>query len=279
MSDNIRVDSTLPETNADNKEQSLERPKEETNEKVKDNNEVTAGDDNEVDRLLGQIIDPELKESTNNENSIDKNDLMVNGERNNEPNMTENDNLHETQPTHNTAITTTNNQINAVANNSLSLLAQYDSQDSSSSSSESTSDAESSDKDSSTKSSSIDSAVSDSSVSSIHSEKSLNAIKMKIDEFEGVEDDDDPEEKRSRTPIKAIGELGIEDLPPIEDLHITMPEKECNLLGKITSIVDQLGKPFFFRYFENVLLLFLFSSSRIFAKCRSTRSRHYFIFG
>lgn len=258
MSDNLRIDSALPETNDDNKEQSLVSLKTETDEKFKDNNEVAAatGDNNiTVDSLLDRIVDTaEVKEdSSNNENSSDKNALMVNGEHNNEPIMTTNNvvgqsnNLNlqqqETQPIKDDATTTTdNNQINtnAVVNNSLSLLAQYDSHDSSSSSSsESSSDAESS------SSMDVDSADSESSVSSIHSAKSLNAIKKKIDEFEGVDDDEEPEEKLDRTPIKAIGELGIEDLPPIEDLHITVPEKECNLLGKITSIVDQLGKEVF----------------------------------
>lgn len=42
-------------------------------------------------------------------------------------------------------------------------------------------------------------------------------------------------------PIKSIGELGIEELPPIEDLKITVPEEECVELGKIMSIVEQLG--------------------------------------
>lgn len=43
-------------------------------------------------------------------------------------------------------------------------------------------------------------------------------------------------------PIKAKGEFGIEDLPPIAELTITVPESECVELGKISGIVDTLGK-------------------------------------
>lgn len=43
-------------------------------------------------------------------------------------------------------------------------------------------------------------------------------------------------------PIKAKGELGIEDLPPIEDLTITVAESDCVELGKISGIVDTLGE-------------------------------------
>lgn len=42
--------------------------------------------------------------------------------------------------------------------------------------------------------------------------------------------------------IKAKGELGIKDLPPIEELTITVGESECVELGKISGIVDTLGK-------------------------------------
>lgn len=48
--------------------------------------------------------------------------------------------------------------------------------------------------------------------------------------------------KASKEVIRAKGEVGIEDLPPIEDLKITVPADECVELGKIISIVEQLGK-------------------------------------
>ena len=38
------------------------------------------------------------------------------------------------------------------------------------------------------------------------------------------------------------GEVAIEDLPPIEDLCISVPEEQCVELGKVTNIVDQLGE-------------------------------------
>lgn len=237
MSENTSLESALLETTEDNKEQSLENPKVESPEKFKDSNEVAANVDNAaIEHYLNQIIDPpESRDATKDNTST----TIVNEEQIKEPNMTTNSVSNESQSSPTAATTTTtstdNNQITAAANNSLSLLAQYDSNDSSSSS---TSDTESS-------SMEVDSADSESSLSSDESEKSLTAIKKKIDEFEAggeEEDDDDGEEKQSQAPIKAIGELGMEDLPPIEDLYITVPEKECNLLGKITSIVDQLGK-------------------------------------
>lgn len=42
--------------------------------------------------------------------------------------------------------------------------------------------------------------------------------------------------------MKTKGELGMDDLPPIAELTITVPESECVELGNITSIVDTLGK-------------------------------------
>lgn len=41
---------------------------------------------------------------------------------------------------------------------------------------------------------------------------------------------------------KVKGEMGLEDLPPIEDLTISVPNKECILMGTIYDIVDRLGK-------------------------------------
>lgn len=43
-------------------------------------------------------------------------------------------------------------------------------------------------------------------------------------------------------PIRAKGELGIEELPPIEELTITIPESECVQLGTISGVVDTIGK-------------------------------------
>lgn len=40
--------------------------------------------------------------------------------------------------------------------------------------------------------------------------------------------------------VKTVGELGIEDLPPIDSLHITLPETERLKVGKIFKFVDTL---------------------------------------
>lgn len=71
---------------------------------------------------------------------------------------------------------------------------------------------------------------------------SENRNPINLDFFdEDIEDDEDQDGniRTSRQP-KVKGELTLEDLPPIEDLHITVPEEECTELGKINSIVEQL---------------------------------------
>ncbi|XP_073822504.1 uncharacterized protein [Musca autumnalis] len=63
------------------------------------------------------------------------------------------------------------------------------------------------------------------------------------DDDEEDEDDDNSKGDNKRKPkqrIRAKGELLLEDLPPIHELKITVPEEECIELGKIHSIVDQL---------------------------------------
>uniref|UniRef100_A0A1B6MTW3 H/ACA ribonucleoprotein complex non-core subunit NAF1 n=1 Tax=Graphocephala atropunctata TaxID=36148 RepID=A0A1B6MTW3_9HEMI len=41
-------------------------------------------------------------------------------------------------------------------------------------------------------------------------------------------------------PIKARKELDLEDLPPIKDLKISVPEEDCTPIGKVFQIVDRL---------------------------------------
>lgn len=41
---------------------------------------------------------------------------------------------------------------------------------------------------------------------------------------------------------KVNGELGLDDLPPIEDLAISLPAQETTKIGTIASIVDRLGE-------------------------------------
>lgn len=62
-------------------------------------------------------------------------------------------------------------------------------------------------------------------------------------------DDDDIEETdpKTRGPIRVEGEFTIDSLPPIEDLKISVPEEECVVLGKVMSIVDQLGRSHLYR--------------------------------
>lgn len=43
-------------------------------------------------------------------------------------------------------------------------------------------------------------------------------------------------------PPKVRGELGLDDLPPIEDLAISLPAQETTTIGTVASIVDRLGK-------------------------------------
>lgn len=50
----------------------------------------------------------------------------------------------------------------------------------------------------------------------------------------------DADEKESG-PVKAKGELGINDLPPIEDLTIKISEAECVQIGHVSGIVETLG--------------------------------------
>lgn len=42
--------------------------------------------------------------------------------------------------------------------------------------------------------------------------------------------------------VKTKGELDLTDLPPIEDLKISVDEEKCQPVGCIKSIVDTLGK-------------------------------------
>lgn len=42
--------------------------------------------------------------------------------------------------------------------------------------------------------------------------------------------------------VKTKGELDISDLPPIEDLKISVDEAKCQPVGCIKNVVDTLGK-------------------------------------
>lgn len=85
-----------------------------------------------------------------------------------------------------------------------------------------------------------DSSTSDVEFLSEH-QNPINLDMFDLDNEVGGEEEDDEEGnlRTSRQP-RVKGELQLEDLPPIEDLHITVPEEECTELGKIHSIVEQL---------------------------------------
>uniref|UniRef100_A0A2A4JYQ3 H/ACA ribonucleoprotein complex non-core subunit NAF1 n=1 Tax=Heliothis virescens TaxID=7102 RepID=A0A2A4JYQ3_HELVI len=74
------------------------------------------------------------------------------------------------------------------------------------------------------------SASSDSDVDSV---KDIEEVSSG-DELEGQSKTGKPE-----TP-KVIGEMGLDDLPPIEDLAISLPAQETTKIGTIASIVDRL---------------------------------------
>ncbi|KAH8249578.1 hypothetical protein KR032_010646, partial [Drosophila birchii] len=71
-------------------------------------------------------------------------------------------------------------------------------------------------------------------------------IEKRINTEECDEEDEDEEEgaagdkSRRRQPPKVRGEMLLDELPPIHQLEITVPEDECVELGKVQSIVDQL---------------------------------------
>ncbi|KAH8409331.1 hypothetical protein KR222_000635 [Zaprionus bogoriensis] len=75
----------------------------------------------------------------------------------------------------------------------------------------------------------------------------LTVLRKKIDKRINTEDLDDDDDEfdddarpRRRQPPKVRGEMLLDELPPIEQLEITVPEDECIELGKVQSIVDQL---------------------------------------
>ena len=94
----------------------------------------------------------------------------------------------------------------------------------------------------------ISSDSSDSSSSSSEDDESSSDSESEKDEkdsaLESEEEQDSPKPKdlknKQRTTMKVKGEFLNSDLPPIEDLHISVPEFECVPLGKISSIVDDL---------------------------------------
>ncbi|XP_050091008.1 H/ACA ribonucleoprotein complex non-core subunit NAF1 [Anopheles aquasalis] len=56
-----------------------------------------------------------------------------------------------------------------------------------------------------------------------------------------VSSDDEEEESTAKAgPLRTKGEILLHELPPIEELTITVPEEECKPIGRIDSIVAQI---------------------------------------
>lgn len=133
-------------------------------------------------------------------------------------------------------------QTKAVLTSSLALLADYGlTSDSESSSSESSS------------SSSSSSEEDDVKVIDMVGYRNTATVSSGGSEAEGSDEEGDEVSERDRKTsesraranqrklIKTKGELDVCDLPPIEDLNISVPEHECQELGHVSSIVDQLA--------------------------------------
>lgn len=88
------------------------------------------------------------------------------------------------------------------------------------------------DDDSSSDEDSDSSSDDSSSSSSSDSSDDLEAIELEFDSAN--------KKKSGDGALKVRGEKTVEDLPPIEDLHISVPEAECIKIGKVQSIVAQL---------------------------------------
>lgn len=89
---------------------------------------------------------------------------------------------------------------------------------------------------------------SSSTVSDESADNYLKKIRKEIDKSIYIDKSDDEDDvnydakrkPKKREALRVKGELLLEDLPPIQDLHISVPAEECIELGHIQSIVDQL---------------------------------------
>ena len=71
-------------------------------------------------------------------------------------------------------------------------------------------------------------------------EKRIETMDDGEEEDEGDDNEGNAGKKKHKPKLKVKGEFLLEDLPPIQDLKITVQEDECIEFGKIHSIVDQL---------------------------------------
>lgn len=68
----------------------------------------------------------------------------------------------------------------------------------------------------------------------------LQKKRNELEKMIQIDDESEDEEGHKRQPPKCQGELLLDDLPPIEDLHITVPEQDCVELGSVSSVIEQL---------------------------------------
>lgn len=85
----------------------------------------------------------------------------------------------------------------------------------------------------------VDSDSDSSSDDSSDSDSDVDSVKD-IEEFSSGDELESNNRSGKLEPPKVHGELGLDDLPPIEDLAISLPSQETTKIGTITSIVDRL---------------------------------------
>lgn len=80
---------------------------------------------------------------------------------------------------------------------------------------------------------------SDSDSSSDSSDSDVDSVKDILEELSSSDETETPRAEKAEPP-RVQGELGLDDLPPIEDLAISLPAQEMTKIGTIASIVDRL---------------------------------------
>lgn len=80
----------------------------------------------------------------------------------------------------------------------------------------------------------------DETSSSSADESSADSDSTDSDDYLSIQNKEGNQVKKRKPPPKVKGELLLSDLPPIEDLHITVPEYECIKIGAVSSIVEEM---------------------------------------
>ncbi|KAL4710910.1 hypothetical protein ACJJTC_002540 [Scirpophaga incertulas] len=77
--------------------------------------------------------------------------------------------------------------------------------------------------------------------SATDSSDSSDSENVSVKDVEEISSGDDENVRSTKPePPKVPGELGLDDLPPIEDLAISLPPQEITAIGTVASIVDRL---------------------------------------